>query len=600
MTDPMPRLLLLAPVALALPALAWAGVLGSVAGIGLTSTALAAWIYLGAGRLLTPRRHLAQQARQLAPGGPQGGDDWAQIEASLHALAHQREQDRARIRELEMRLHRAQVAAESADSAKRAFLANIGHEIRTPMNVVVGMTRLALKLAADPRQREHLLRADRAAHGLLTQISNLLDVVKLESGELHLERTAFAVEELLSQLVATYAEQAERKGLDLRCEQDPRMPPVLVGDMERLRQVLASLTDNALKFTEAGEIVIACRPIGRDARHARIGFEVRDTGAGIPVDQQAELFGLFRQGDTSLTRRHGGSGLGLGLCYRLVQAMGGVLKLDSRQDLGSSFQFELDFAVPTASSQAADATLYDSPHVRPPAAVAVHADAHTRSALPPAPVGGTTRIRVRGNDRLLRRLMGRFRLEHGDFVADWSSLHSAGDRFGAAQLAQALESAAASLGALELRAAAARLARQRRADDTTEAAVSRVAMLLQMLLAEIDQRLGDDPTAAAAGALSTASHADPSKADPAANTAAPEPPVSLDAALRRLAALLADFDAAAINAHEQVHARLSGLVCAETLATLRNAVNGFDFATAAELIEEVAEALGVALEQPQQ
>jgi hypothetical protein len=121
-----------------------------------------------------------------------------------------------------------------------------------------------------------------------------------------------------------------------------------------------------------------------------------------------------------------------------------------------------------------------------------------------------------------------------------------------------------------------------------------------MLLAEIDQRLGDDPTTAAAGALSTASHADPSKADPAANTAAPEPPVSLDAALRRLAALLADFDAAAINAHEQVQTRLSGLVSAETLATLRNAVNGFDFATAAELLEEVAEALGVALEQPQQ
>jgi signal transduction histidine kinase len=298
-TDSLLRLLLLLPVVAGVPLLAWSGVLGSAFGVIWGTAAMAGAVYLAGSWLLRPRRALARRARQLAPGGSHGGDDWAQLDACLDALGRQREQDRTRIRELEARLHRAQAAADSADTAKRAFLANVGHEIRTPMNVVVGMTRLALKQAVTAQQRDHLLRADRAAHGVLNQINNLLDVAKLEAGELRLERSAFAPGEMLSQLVAGYAEQARRKCLALRAELDPHVPAAVVGDPARLQQVLAGPTDNALKFTDSGEIVLACNLSERAGGQARLGFEVRDTAAddarSAPPDEQLDALAAQRK-----------------------------------------------------------------------------------------------------------------------------------------------------------------------------------------------------------------------------------------------------------------------------------------------------------------
>ncbi|MBK1633526.1 hypothetical protein CKO31_22830 [Thiohalocapsa halophila] len=598
-------MLLLLPVVAGVPALVGTGMLAPSLGLGLAATAAAVWIHVGAGLLLAPRRRLARRTQQLLTGPPPHADDWSRIDAGLQALGRQRDRHRVRIRELESRLHRAQAAADRADIARRAFLANVGHEIRTPMNVVVGMTRLALKLATAPRQQDLLLRADQAAHGLLTQINNLLDVVKLEAGELHLDRGAFALSEQLSQLVTTYARDAERKGIDLRLEQDPQLPPVLMGDADRLQQVLASLVDNALKFTDAGEIVIACRLSARSEGRARLGFEVRDTGIGIPLEQQEALFGLFRQGDTSLSRRHDGTGIGLGLCYRLVYAMGGTLELDSRPDLGSSFRFALDFAVPTPASQSAQETA-----PAPPAPNAEQAAAREhRRQTDTAPDANSTRIRVRGNERLLRRLMGRFRLDHGDFLADWRSLREAGDRFGAAQLARALESAAASLGALELRAAARRLALKRRADDDPTAELAEIAKLLDVLLAEIDQRLGEDGAEAAAAAP-LASRTDAAGTAEGVRQGSQPRQVSVQAAdqdadlerrrsnlgmeINHLAGLLAEFDAAAINAFESLRERLAGLVADDALNALQSAINGFDFATAGELVQELTEDLGIA------
>jgi len=465
------------PVALGVPVLARSGLLASPLGQVLAITVLAGLLNAAFELVVRPRRRLARRARQLAPGGACAGGDWAQIDTCLSALGRQRETDRARIRELEARLHRAQ-AAKCADTAKRAFLANIGHEIRTPMPVIVGMTRLSLKLATLPQQREHLLRADRAAQGLLTQISNLLDLVKLETGELRLVRSGFAAGDLLAQLVAAAAEQAAGKGLHLHTELDPRVPSALVGDADRLHQVLANLLDNALKLTDAGEVVLSCQLVSEaPAAEACVRFEVRGTGIGIPTDKQHTLFELFRQGDTSLTRRHGGSGLGLGLCYRLVQVMGGELRLDSHLDTGSSVYFELRLGVPGRA-----------PTPPEPTVTAAHHDWPTRSGQIDL---GTTRVRPRGSGRMLRRVLTRFKLDHGDFVTDYSSLHAVGDRFGAAQLARALQSAAASLGALGLREAASRLAHKRRADDDPSLDVLRVGRLLEGLMAEIDQRLAE-------------------------------------------------------------------------------------------------------------
>lgn len=605
MAEPLLRLLLLLPVVAGVPALVGAGVLAPSLGLGLAAVSAALWIYVGAGLLLAPRRRLVRRTQQLVAGGPQHGDDWTQIDAGLQALGHQHERQRARIRELESRLHRAQAAAEHADIARHAFLANIGHEIRTPMNVVVGMTRLALKLATEPRQHELLLRADQAAHGLLSQIHNLLDVVKLEAGEAHLDRGAFALDEHLSQLVATYARDAERKGIDLRVEQDPQLPPVLVGDAERLQQALASLVDNALKFTDAGEVVIGCRLLGRSEDGARIGFEVRDTGIGISLEQQEALFGLFRHGHSSLTRRHDGTGIGLGLCYRLVYAMGGTLALDSRPDLGSRFRFELDFPVPAAASPPAHSITS-----RPAAANDERESAAERRREPGAAADAEgTRIRARGDERLLRRLMGRFRLDHGDFLADWRSLREAGNRFGAAQRARALEGAAASLGALELRAAARRLALKRRADDDPTAELADVARLLNVLLAELDQRLGEDGAEAAAAAplangAATTGAADGSRQDLQPHQARGQ--VGSDSAdlerrrnnlgteISHLAGLLAEFDTAALNAFESLRDQLVGLVAEDALNALESAINGFDFVTAGELMQELVEDLGIA------
>jgi signal transduction histidine kinase/HPt (histidine-containing phosphotransfer) domain-containing protein len=599
MTDSLLRLLLVLPVALGLPALARTGLLDSTPGQVLGVAALSGLLFLAFEVAVHPRRKLARRARQLAPGGACDGDDWTRIGSCLGALGRQREADRARIRELEARLHRAQAAAECADTAKRAFLANIGHEIRTPMNVIVGMTRLSLKLATLPQQREHLLRADRAAQGLLTQISNLLDLVKLETGEFRLVRSGFAVGDMLAQLTATAAEQATGKGLCLRSELDPRVPSALVGDPDRLHQVLANLLDNALKFTDAGEVVLSCELIRSADAGAQLRFEVRDSGIGIPADKQHTLFELFRQGDTSLTRRHGGSGLGLGLCYRLVQVMGGELRLDSKPDIGSSFHFEVPLSLPGHAPA----------RQHPAAAVA--------GRRPPAAEQmdlGTTRVRLHGSSRLLRRLLTRFKLDHGDFVADYSSLHAVGDRFGAAQLARALASAAASLGALELREAASRLALKRRAEDDPSLDVRRVSHLLRGLLAEIDRRLtelaadapaaddAEDGTGAAAhrndGAAADGATADRPQRAPMPGRGDADPEAAVGALLRQVSRLLADFDAAAVNAFVPLEEQLIDLVSADTVGALRNAVNGFDFATAGELLRQVAEELRIPAHAP--
>jgi signal transduction histidine kinase len=585
-TDSLLRLLLLLPVVVGLPVLAWQGVLDSAAGLLAGTAALAGLVYLAALRLLRPRRRLARQARRLAPGGPYAGNEWTQISACLHALGRQREQDRARIRELEARLHRAQADAETATTAKRAFLANIGHEIRTPMNVVVGMTRLALRHASNQQQRDHLLRADRAAHGLLTQINNLLDVVKLEAGDLRLQRSAFAVGDLLEQCVAAGAERAERKGLSLRAELEPRVPAVVVGDPDRLQQVLASLMDNALKFTDSGEVVLACRLLDHADGRARLGFEVRDTGVGIGAGQREALFGLFLPGDTSLTRRHGGAGLGLRLCHRLVQAMGGSLRLESGVGLGSSFRFELLAGLPAAPREN-DTQAPAGGHAPTDAATGMHP--------------GTTRIRLRGDERMPRRVLRRFRQDHAGFVADYDALHTAGDRFGAAQLARALESAAAALGALELREAAARLALKRRAEDDPGPDLARVEHLLGGLLEAVDARLGAG-TGTQPGAVQDAVDAAPGDRDGDGDgdgdgdiVAAPPQLAALAVELRSLCGLLADFDAAAINAFESLTRRLTGLVPEADVEALRSAIHGFDFATAGKLLDAIAANLDIPL-----
>ncbi len=293
---------------------------------------------------LTQKRRLLREA----------ADRMANLEALVQARTQKLEEETNRCKELAL-------AAEAASKAKSEFLANMSHEIRTPMNGVIGMTNLLLADPLTQTQRDYVQTIRISGESLLRLINDLLDFSKIEAGKTSLVRQEFHLPETVDEIMSVLYPQTLEKNLRVSSRIHEEIPPNLVGDAGRLRQILINLIGNAVKFTDKGSVALRVDKISETEETMELQFSIRDSGVGIPAAAREKLFQAFSQADTSTTRRFGGTGLGLAISHKLVELMGGAIGVESEEGKGSTFWFRITFNKATVETEEEPETDFVSP-----------------------------------------------------------------------------------------------------------------------------------------------------------------------------------------------------------------------------------------------